>query len=445
MQRCGLQYSDYKMKPFFGEIPIVGHVNQHTRKRTKIAQSSQNKDVCPSEKHSLSPKEQFIQDLKDEVSINIPVENFSSREEERRPKRNSQKKGAKFNQSHSKGGRQGKRKKYVAKSIINSTDQSPRNNNKKYRPKVQLQRTSEKSSNESENKDSSGQSSKVPPTTDPRSNCRLYYVEDESDDYSNKNNSKENNEKKNEDEPTNLDTTIKDHFASRLDLNLQTDSMLISLNHDLVSIMIASFLMLLVALLFYFDQSPIATMLAGTILIVIYIFRASIYPDGYKVQMSLITDRFYISRTDRDLRNDNMRRVDLKHKDPHINIMHVRYNKQFRHVKGMSTYCKVNFEGENCWTEQKRWYSKDIVRELHVSAEIFCQVKHNRVFRMDVALPVLWEKISYACENVNSVNLNRYYDADVVTDTILYSYYYAISLRQQTSELPFQRSPRVIE
>lgn len=150
-----------------------------------------------------------------------------------------------------------------------------------------------------------------------------------------------------------------------------------------------------------------------------------------------------------DERTDSQRRVDLKHPNPHISLYRMTYDKFFKfdpryHIDGDFKISKFLYAGESETLDIKQW-DEDYYLDLHVSRELFAQIKHNRHLTLNTSLDKLFEKLNYALDNINTVNLSRYYSHDVVTDTALFAFYYAINMRQKRESVPFRISPRVIE
>jgi len=142
-----------------------------------------------------------------------------------------------------------------------------------------------------------------------------------------------------------------------------------------------------------------------------------------------VTQEYVDDYTHLDMRNDYMKRVDLKHPHPHLSEIKISVNIPKRY--------KYRIVGDDVWVN----YAGP--KRLTISNEIYHQVRSNRVMRLDVSNAILWEKVNYACENINTVNLNRYEEEHVVTNTALYCYLVGLAERDDLDTLPFRRAPRV--
>jgi hypothetical protein len=159
-----------------------------------------------------------------------------------------------------------------------------------------------------------------------------------------------------------------------------------------------------------------------------------------KIKMVITDSQTIYNQSLLDTRNDSMKRVQLKHPNPHLH----RYAVTYQCPKFMILFNKK----QKIYIEESKVSSKVNLSSttfLNVSKEIFSQIKSNRVMKLNVDLSTLYEKVNYACDNINTVNIDRYYSDDVVTDTALYSYYYAIKMRQERGNLVFPRTQPVIE
>jgi hypothetical protein len=133
-----------------------------------------------------------------------------------------------------------------------------------------------------------------------------------------------------------------------------------------------------------------------------------------------------------DMRSDTMKRVDLKHPNPH--------------------YALVNFK-TNFWygdyyviqREESEVFCYEGQVNATISYEVFVQIRNNKVMPLSSQDFDVYRKIDHSVGNVNTPNINRYLDSPLHQDTVLYSWYYYLSIKDHRSGLPFPRARLVTE